>query len=367
MSVTLEANRWLETHLQNDSVFYENWLWLHRRWKIQHWPTRRFNIAQKRNLLSETCAYFNWSQLPRKTEVWVRMPDRLSDIIAVLPLLKLLRKARPDFYLHLLCHKAFAPWLQRHASVDVIHTLPCRSGWGYFKHFFAIRKSFPEVWINFADSFKSDMEAYLSGTKQRFGMRKHRWRFLLNHVFKISTNPQESLTASGYKFLQAFGLKELLEPPKISRKRAKEVKAFGCIIKALPHKMNSLTNAFWKQLIASILEKFPEAHCVLWEEQKEELIDVQIRLDLPRDRVSILKEPTLLQAEAALDTLNFVITDDKDAMCLSNYLGITTFFIGDTHLCETTLQELVNAHAITLTTQNVESANSVFERIVGVV
>ena len=211
LSVTMEANCWLEAHLEKDPAFYENWLWLHRRWKIQHWPLRRFNIFQKRNWLNETCAYFNWSQLPRKTEAWIRLPDTMEDVMAIVPLLNLLRKARPDFHMHLLCAKSFAPLLQRNTSADLIHTLPNRTGWGYFKHFFAIRKSYPDVWIDFADTFRSDLEAYLSGTKQRFGMRKRRWRFLLNHVFKISPRSQDDLTTSGYKFLQAFGMKESLE------------------------------------------------------------------------------------------------------------------------------------------------------------
>lgn len=223
LNVTLEANRWLEGHLESDPTFYENWLWMHRRWKIQHWPMRRFNISQKRDLLAETCAYFNWSQLPRRTETWIRMPDDLQSVIATIPLLNLLRKARPDFHIHLLCNKAFASELQRYASVDVIHTLPYRSGWGYFKHFFAIRKTYPEVWINFADTLKSDLEAYLSGTPQRFGIRKRRWRLLLNHVFKVNTNSQENLTVSGYKFLQAFGLKESLETTDVSKKSLEEL------------------------------------------------------------------------------------------------------------------------------------------------
>ena len=365
LGVTLEANRWLETHLQKDPAFYENWLWMHRRWKIQHWPLRRFNIFQKRNLLSETCAYFNWPQLPRKTEVWVRMPDDLTDEIAVLPLLSVLRKARPDFRVHLLCPKTFAPWLQRHASVDLIHTLPCGSGWGYFKHFFAIRKSYPEVWINFADSFKSDLEAYLSGTKQRFGMRRHRWRFLLNHVFKIDTSLPESLTVSGYKFLQAFGLREPLEGPKTPKKRAKVIKAFGCIIKPYARKIEPKKNAFWKQLIISALEKFPEANCVLWEERKDYPMDIQMLLELPQERVSTLKEPMLLQTEAALNTLSFVITDDKDTMRLCNYLGITTFFVGEYNFCEKTSQELRNVHIVEPAIQGFKtlSADFAFEQI----
>lgn len=211
LSVTLEANRWLENRLVSDPVFYENWLWMHRRWKIQHWPLRRFNISQKRNLLQETCAYFHWPQLPRKTEVWVRTPDVFQDVVAILPLLKALRGARPDFHLHLLCPRDFAPWLQHCAPVNLIHTLPIKTDLTYFKHFFAIRKFYPEVWINFADTFKSDVEAYLAGAKQRFGIQKRWRRFLLNYVFKPDAKSQENLTLLGYKFLQAFGLREPIE------------------------------------------------------------------------------------------------------------------------------------------------------------
>jgi heptosyltransferase II len=213
LSVTLEANCWLEERLANDPAFYENWLWMHRRWKIQHWPLRRFNIFQKRNLLNETCTYFCWPRLPRKTEVWIRMPDVLTDVVALFHLLGALRKARPDFHLHLLCAKTFISKLQHQAPVDFIHPLPAQTGWNYFKHFVAIQKTYPDVWINFADTFKSDLEAYLSGAKQRFGIQKHRWRFLLNYVFKLGTQSYENATVLGYKFLQAFGLKASMETP----------------------------------------------------------------------------------------------------------------------------------------------------------
>lgn len=361
LSVTLEANRWLAAHLETDPAFYENWLWLHRRWKIQHWPLRRFNIFQKRNLLDETCDYFNWTQLPRKTEAWIRMPDNLSDVIAVLPLLEALRKARPDFCLHLLSPKDFAPWLQRHTPVDLIHTLPCRKGWGYFKHFFAIRKSYPDVWINFSDTFRSDLEAYLSGAEQRFGIRKRRWRFLLNHVFEVSAHSQEDLTTVGYKFLQAFGLKEPLEYPRISKKNTNGIKTFGCIINVHKYKSES---AFWKHLMGLALEKFPEADCVLWEDSKYRLLDVEILLDLPKNRIKLLKDPTLLQTETVLKTLDFVITDDQDIAHLCNYLGILTFSLCGDKFCKAARPELKNVRCIRTTMQN-NSADSVFAQIVG--
>ena len=325
LSVMVESNRWLETKLQTESAFFENWLWMHRRWKTQHWPLRRFNISQKRNLLSETCAYLNWDRLPQKTSLWIRMPNWLGDCIMTLPLLWAIRKARPDFCVHLLCQRGFAPWLQRHAPVDFIHMLPKKSGISYFKSFLKLREQYPDIWLNFTNSTRSDLEAFCSGAKQRFGVQKQGWRFLLNYVAKIKPTVGEHQTEFWYRFLQGFGLKEPIARSSICIKTTSDVKSFGCFFGSANTPQKRWPAGHWRELVRRLLEEYPNAHCLLLGSAKDKTLGTQILMGLPTERVKNLAGATsLIQLEEILNSLDLVIANDSGGMHMSNYLGIPT-------------------------------------------
>ena len=325
--LTFESGRWLENKLKSEPCFYENWLWMHRRWKTQCLPLRRFNISQKRNLLKETCDYFHWENLPKQTQVWFRMPNWLGDCVMTYPILQAIRKARPDFCIHLVVKKSIASWLQRHFEVDYIHILPKKSGISYFKSFWNLRKQFPDVWVTFTNSTRSDLEAFCSGAEQRFGVQKRGLRILLTHVFKSKPFPGEHQTEFWYRFLQTYGLKEPLSHKNIviCKKDLNEVKSFGCFCGSANTPQKRWSAEKWKKLICSLLEKFPKANCVLLGGNKDQILCMQVLVGLPANRVMNLAGKTsILQLESILDSLDFVIGNDSGGMHLSNALGIPT-------------------------------------------
>lgn len=326
LKTTLAANQWLEKKLQTEASFYENWLWLHRRWKTQEYPKRRFQISQKRNWLSETCQAYHWKQLPKRTNVWVRLPKWLGDCVMTYPLLKALRQARPDFYLHALAPASLVPLIRRHFPADEVQALPVGSGISYFVPFFSFRSSYPDLWINFPHSLRSDIEAFCSGATQRMGIQKRGRRWLLTHTFATQPQKGEHQTMYWYRFLQHFGLQIPLSKEPVSRfVPVKTITTVGCFCGSANNPAKRWPVKHWTALMAALLKKFPHSRCLWFGSATDRPLCEAAAESLPRERVQILAgETNLQQLEEQLLTCSFVIANDSGGMHLSNFLGIPT-------------------------------------------
>lgn len=326
LDITLYANQWLEDKLKNDPAFFENWLWLHRRWKTQVDSKARFQINQKRNWLPETCKYFHWKQLPRTTQVWVRMPQYLGDCIMTYPLLLALRQARPDFYFHVLAKPAFSSLLQKHFPIDFIHTLPQASGMNYFYHFTKIQDQHPDLWLSFVSSERGFIEAFCSGALQRFGKKTLAGRLLMTDTFDPTLLNNEHQVEYWYRFFRNFGLKEpLSQEPLYTHTKQKRIKAFGCFCGSANRPAKRWPVRHWQTLIGHLLKQWPDAMCTLFGAAQDEDLSRDVFMELPRGRVrNLVNKTSLPQLEEELLSLDFVVANDSGGMHLSNFLGIPT-------------------------------------------
>jgi ADP-heptose:LPS heptosyltransferase len=325
-SITVESNRWLEQKLKTDIAFYENWLWMHDRWKAQVNPEYRFRIEQKFNYLAETCKFYNWKQLPKRTHVWVRFPNLLGDCIMMYPALLAIRHGRPDFYLHAVVPERLANLVKKHFPVDHIVTLPNTSRLSYFKHFWNLRYLYPDVWINFSTSARSDIEAFCSGAPQRFCFELKRARPLMTHKIRMKLFNNEHQTQFLYRFLQHFGLSvQLLKDPFFAPKKITSVTMFGCFLGSDNSTAKCWPVNHWQQLIQRLLQDFPKTQCLLLGSETDRKLCITAAKTLPSDRVQILAGKTdLMQLEKHLQTLDFVIANDSGGLHLSNALGLPT-------------------------------------------
>jgi ADP-heptose:LPS heptosyltransferase/lauroyl/myristoyl acyltransferase len=330
LDVTFAANRWLEKKLVDDAFFYENWLWMHRRWKTQCEPSKRFCITQKRNCLQATMDFYKRDRMPRETRVWIRMPNWLGDCIMTYPILCALRKARPDFSIHLVAQKFMAPWLQRHFPIDHIHILPQRKYVAYFKAFRQLRTQYPETWINFPNSMRSDLESFCAGASQRFGLRRKMCRPLLTHTWKPTLPVQCHQTELWYQFFQNFGLQESIFRAPMAVTMVENTSCEGpftmgcfCGSSNTPSKRWDVT--YWQRLIGDLLKTYTSLRCILLGSQGDYKICMQVAAGLPRDLVRNLAGKTdLLSLEQILLRMRFVIANDSGGMHLANALGVPT-------------------------------------------
>lgn len=93
--VAVRAHNLLEAYLRRDDHSAPDWLWLHGRWGHQTSAKKRFDLPGKRMELEQTNRINGNAETPRKTRLWVRMPNWLGDVVMALPLLRAIRKARP--------------------------------------------------------------------------------------------------------------------------------------------------------------------------------------------------------------------------------------------------------------------------------
>ena len=214
--ITIGLNRWLEDRLRADENQCTSWLWGHHRWKTQDAPALRFRLEQKRDLLADELHLRDLNALPRRTRLWVRLPNWLGDVVMALPLLRALRAARPDCEITFVAKGAFLPWLEQLGLADHVRPLPKAGGLAYFAEFWRARDEFIDCTLLFTNSTRGDLEAWCTGARQRFGLvRAGHPRPLLTHAFRLPADYDEAQNhqlALWTDFLRHFGLNAPIDP-----------------------------------------------------------------------------------------------------------------------------------------------------------
>ncbi len=324
-AVTFGLNRWLETLLRADDNLCASWLWAHDRWRNQDMPARRLRLEAKRNLLAADLAARGRATPPRRTRIWIRLPNWLGDVVMVLPLLRAIRVSRPDAEITLVAAKPFLPLLESWAVADRLSVLPPR-GAGYFRHFRALRQEYPDVWLLFTNSLRGDLEARLTMCRQRFGVvRPGKPRPLLTHAWRMPADYDER-THHQLKlwedFLRHFGLNAVPDrspvagsPPAISSATARV--GLICGSENMPAKRWPV--AHWRALV----EALPEHTFVLFGTARDTAITREIAAGFAPDRVRDLAGQTDLVGFAReLRGCRLLVTNDTGGMHLANALGV---------------------------------------------
>ena len=325
VGITLALNRCLEKALADEELC-ASWLWVHDRWRHQDMPPRRFRLESKRDFLAEDVRARGLAALPRRTRLWVRLPNWLGDIMMAIPLLRALRVSRPDMELTLVAHARFLPLLASFGVGDALHALPPR-GLGYFAHFRALRRAYPDVWLLFTNSFRGDLEAWLAGSPQRFGLvRPGKRRPLLSHVYRVPAGFDESRHHQielWENFLRHFGLAAAPDlAPKVAAPPERPAAAPSPIA-LIPGSENNPAKrwpiAHWRTLIAAL----PDERFVLFGTAGDAPIAAAIAAEFPAGRIENLAGKTDLAAYAErLAGCRSLITNDTGGMHLANALGV---------------------------------------------
>ncbi len=320
---TFALNRWLETALAGDDDLCASWLWAHDRWRHQDVPARRFRLESKRDLLAGDLAARGLTVLPRRLQVWVRLPNWLGDVVMALPWLRALRASRPDAEIILVAKRTFGPLLAQAGVADRIEPLPAR-GAGYFLHFWKLRREYPDVWLLFTHSLRGDLEAWCAGAPQRFGLlRAGRARPLLTDAYRPSADFDESRThqfALWGNFMRHFGLQG---SPDLSPLAAPAEHRAGGPIGLIPGSENNPAKrwpvAHWRTLV----EALPEARFVIFGTAHDAPIAQAIAAGFAPGRVEDRAGRTDLAAfSAGLRACRLLVTNDTGGMHLANALGV---------------------------------------------
>lgn len=324
-SVTIGLNRWLEALLTSDDNLCASWLWAHDRWRNQDMPSRRFRLEAKRDLLATELAVRGLTALPRRTRIWIRLPNWLGDVVMALPLLRALRAGRPDAEIVLVAKRQFLPLLESWAIADRLHALPPH-GAGYFTHFRALRAEFPDVWLLFTNSLRGDFEAWCAGARQRFGIaRPGKPRPLLSHAYRLPADFDEKThhqLALWENFLRHFGLDRPVDRTpltSISDLPAPSSGAIALIVGSENAPEKRWPVAHWR----TVIESLPSERFQLLGTANDRALTSQVAEGFDPARVENLAGKTDLPAFAdALRRSRLLISNDTGGMHLANALGV---------------------------------------------
>lgn len=341
--ITVALNRWLEATLTADENVCSSWLWVHDRWRNQDVPARRLRLEGKRDILGIDMIERRMAALPRRTRIWVRLPNWLGDVVMAVPILRAIRASRPDAEVTVVARRQFVPLLEAWGVADKYHALPARGG-DYWRHFWQLRKEYVDVWILFTNSFRGDLEAKLAKARQRFGIhRAGKPRPLLTHAFEMPSDFDEQRQHQielWRRYAEAFGMKGSLNFRCVNRvpdaapvaERASDPVAervsvsslgrgelIGLIVGSENTPAKRWPVAHWRALIAAR----PDCHFVLLGTANDEPIAAEIAQGFPPDRIQNLCGRTTLQEFAAkLTELRLLVTNDTGGMHLANALGV---------------------------------------------
>ena len=360
--VTLALNRAFENALAEDDNVCASWLWSHDRWRNQDVPSRRFQLLAKRNLLERDLAERGALAPQRRTRFWIRLPNWLGDVVMALPLLRALRRSRPDAQITVIGKGAFAPFLEATGLVDRVIALP-RRGFSYFRFFRKLRGEFPDVYVLFTNSFRGDLEAWLTCCPQRFGVvRPGTRRPLLTHAYDVPVSDGERTRhqlTTWEAFFRRFGLVGELDLAPLTfredlslpshRQASVSIKENSTSSQSVSlssenHPTNAASQrtlifaliagsentpakrwpvAHWRTLIERLAQTFPHASFVLLGTQNDRVITDQICSGLSTANVSDLAGKTDLLAFAdQLRRSALLISNDTGGMHLANALGL---------------------------------------------
>lgn len=317
---TVGLNRWLEQLLRSDENMCASWLWGHQRWKNQDAPPARLRLEQKRNLLGAELRYRQLAQLPRKTRLWIRLPNWLGDVVMALPLLRAIRQGRPDAEITLLAKAQYRPLLEKLGLADRVLPLP-RKGAGYFGHFWRLREQFPDCTILFTNSLRGDLEAWLTRSRQRFGIaRPGKPRRLLTHRLRLTADYDEERhhqLGLWTSFLQQFGLNEAPDTtPLPTPRNARPVIGLICGSENNPEKRWPVER--WRSLIAAL----PEREFLLLGTPNDRAITTAVADGFGRRVENRAGKTSLVEFADALAECALLVTNDTGGMHLANALGV---------------------------------------------
>jgi ADP-heptose:LPS heptosyltransferase len=322
-SISTVVHQKLETIIKDDPDGLPEWLWSHGKWKTQDNPHQIFHLHSKRSSLSSE------DKIPRKTKIWIRMPNWLGDIVMALPLIRAIERGRPDAEITLLCQPHYQSLLKYLKIGQRVIILPPK-GMGYFFFFWKLRILYPDVYFLFTNSSRGDLEAYLSGAPLRLGGSTGGKRKLLSHQAIVSKEfDKKHQTALWGEYLKFFGLKGSIDftPLELSKHQTNRK-----IIYLAPGSSNTPEKRWpvhnWVTLLESLIEQLQDHEFRLIGTAKDSTVCDEITNGLNSQRVKDLSGKTdLVSLCSLLSQSKCLVCNDSGAMHIANSIGVPVYAV----------------------------------------
>ncbi len=321
-SIATNSHRLLERILKTDTDGCPEWLWSHGKWKIHARVESRYQLLNKRKQLIVGKA------LCRRTNFFIRMPNWLGDVLMTIPVLLAIRKGRPDVRFTLVAKPQYMSLLRKFELGDDYLPLP-KGGFGYFLNFRKQLKCRPENYLLFTNSLRGDIEAFLSGSSQRFGLNlPNRLRPLLTNAFDTAKLDRDGFrqmhqTEVWEQMARYFGLREPIskEPLRFTKILRNKFK-----IGLVPGSSNSPEKRWSSSNWISLIEKLSSFDNGFDFHLYGTVKDIGITKDISTSLCSAnvfdhAGKTDLSELSEELASCGLVIGNDTGAMHLANMVG----------------------------------------------
>ena len=324
--ISQTAHKILEEKIRESDGLPE-WLWSHERWKTQQNP--RFHLVHRHKRERLPGAF------RRTTKFWIRMPNWLGDIVMVIPLINAIHAGRPDAQLSLLVKPEFRKILEKMLPQVRLIDLPRKNILSNYVYLSKLRKEYPSLIINFANSLRSDIESFIIGAPRRYGIIfTKRCRPLLTHGYHHNLdqgNSRQSLhqVQMWEKFLQYFGLKEEInfEPLKLPCNKVSQ--RIGILPGSANNPLKRWPANCWRELISFLIEKLPNSEILILGSIKDVKLGKLICEGFnPRTVLNLSGKTNLVQLAENLSACSHVFGNDSGGIHLANAIGceVTVLF-----------------------------------------
>jgi heptosyltransferase-2 len=244
-------------------------------------------------------------------------------------------------------------------------------GFSYFLNFRNILKFNPDNYLLFTNSLRGDLEAFLSGSRQRFGLNlPNRSRPLLSHTFDLAVFAEDRLkkmhqTELWEQMAMHFGLKEIIskEPIYLNDIIRREIK-----IGIVPGSSNSPQKRWaaenWVSLITQLssIKKDLVFHLFGTNQDAEitSIISSQLDSSFVYDHAG---KTELSELAEELGSCSLVIGNDTGSMHLANMVGTPVVVLfGPTSSARTS--PFFNPRKLLVESPNSEDINSLIPETV---
>lgn len=320
-SISTNAHKKLESLIQADPNGLPEWLWSHGKWKVHSRVESRYRMVVKRKHVIKN------KKIERKTNFFIRMPNWLGDVVMAVPLLLAIRKGRPDVRFTIVCKAEYIELLRKFRLADEFIGLP-KNSFSYFWNFHKKISSSPDNYLLFTNSLRGDIEALLTGSAQRFGMKlPGRFRPLLSHTFNpvkregfdVSNLHQTRLWEQMTRY---FGLREAIEENPLNFHPVKRNKYKIGIIPGssnTPEKRWDTQN--WVTLIEGISKLREEFEFYLYGTNQDKEITSKIYMNCSGRVFDFAGRTSIDELADELASCALVIGNDTGSMHLANMVG----------------------------------------------
>jgi ADP-heptose:LPS heptosyltransferase len=200
--------------------------------------------------------------------------------------------------------------------------LPPR-GPGYFLFFRGLRRRYPDNYLLFTNSLRGDLEAWLAGCRQRFGLvRPGKRRPLLSHAYRPSVAFDEAAHHQlelWTDMLRHFGLQGAPDTTPLARHATAAELAVGLITGSENNPEKRWPVAHWRSLIERLPATLP---LVLFGTANDLPITTAIAAGFGARVENLAGRTDLSEYCTRLARCHLLITNDTGGMHLANALGV---------------------------------------------